>query len=167
MFSFDLTYIQTQVFDACGFEYTKPLLEPESAEYKACYFKLNNLHVRFRKAKITPTKVGQFVTLWKRIESGEIAPFENTDSIDLVIINVVNGNQFGQFIFPKSILCQQGILTVDNTEGKRGFRVYPPWDNTTNKQAIKTQKWQLNYFLDLSNFKSDALLKAKALYNNK
>jgi len=167
MFSSELTYIQTQVFDACGFEYTEPLLETESAKYKACYFKLNKLHVRFRKAKITPTKVGQFVTLWKRIVTGIIAPFENTDSIDLVIISVVNGNQLGHFVFPKSVLCQQGILTVNHKEGKRGFRVYPPWDNNTNKQAIKTQNWQLNYYLDLSNFKSDTLERAKTLYNNK
>lgn len=167
MFSFDLTYIQTQVFNACSFEYTEPIPEIESADYNACYFKLNNLNVRFRRAKITPTKVGQFVTLWKRIESGVIAPFENTDSIDLVLINVINGNQFGQFIFPKSVLCEQGILTINDKEGKRGFRVYPPWDKTTNKQAIKTQNWQLNYFLNLSNFESNALEKLKTLYNNK
>jgi hypothetical protein len=165
MLSSDLIYIQTQVFDACGFKYTEPILEIESAEYSACYFKLNELSVRFRKAKITPTKIGQFVTLWKRLESGVIAPFENTDSIDLVIINVIHDNQYGQFIFPKSVLCEQGILTVNNKEGKRGFRVYPPWDKTTNKQAIKTQNWQLNYFLDLSNFESDTLEKAKTLYN--
>lgn len=165
--SFDLTYIQTQVFDACGFEYTEPSIESESSEYKACNFKLNKLQVRFRKAKITPTKIGQFVTLWKRLSTGIIAPFENTDSIDLVIINIVNGNQFGQFVFPKSVLCKQGILTVNHKEGKRGFRVYPPWDKTTNAQAIKTQTWQLNYFLDLSNFSPETLEKAKALYNNK
>ncbi len=165
--SFDLTYIKTQIFDACGFEYTEPISEIESAEYNAYYFKLNKLHVRFRTAKITPTKVGQFVTLWKRLSTGPIAPFDETDSIDIVIINVVNGNQFGQFIFPKSVLSKQGILTVNHKEGKRGFRVYPPWDITTNKQAIKTQKWQLNYFLNLSNFSPEALEKAKALYNNK
>jgi hypothetical protein len=165
MFSSDLIYIQTQVFDACRFEYTEPIIEIESAEYSACYFKLNNLHISFRKAKITPTKVGQFVTLWKRIESGIIAPFENTDSIDLVLINVINDNQFGQFVFPKSVLCEKGILTVNEKEGKRGFRVYPPWDKTTNKQAIKTQNWQLNYFLDLSKFQSETLEKAKSLYN--
>ncbi len=82
-------------------------------------------------------------------------------------LNIQSLYQLGQFIFPKSVLCQQGILTVNDKEGKRGFRVYPPWDNTINKQAIKTQKWQLNYFLDLSNFQSDTLEKAKALYNNK
>ena len=41
MFSFDIRYIQTQVFDACGFEYTDPLPEIESAEYKSSYLKLN------------------------------------------------------------------------------------------------------------------------------
>lgn len=167
MFSFNLNYIQTRVFDACGFEYTEPIPETESAEYKACYFKLNDLHVRFRKAKITPTKVGQFVTLWKRVESGIISPFADTDSIDLVIINVVNGSQFGQFIFPKTVLCQQEIFTVNEKDGKRGFRVYPPWDKATNKQAVKTQNWQLNCFLDLSKFQSDTLERAKTLYNNK
>lgn len=162
----DITYIQTHVFIACDFEYTEPAFEIESAEYKACYFKLNHLDVRFRKAKITPTKIGQFVTLWKRVESGVIAPFEDTDSIDLVIINVESGHQFGQFIFPKSVLCQQGIFTVSQKEGKRGFRVYPPWDDTTNKQAIKTQIWQLNYFLDLSNIHAFDIEHAKALYFN-
>lgn len=166
MYCDDITYIQTHVFNACGFEYTEPLLEIESAEYKACYFKLNDLHVRFRKAKITPTKIGQFVTLWKRVESGIIAPFEDTDSIDLVIVNVESGNQFGQFIFPKSVLCQQGIFTVSQKEGKRGFRVYPPWDKTDNKQATKTQNWQLNCFLDLSNIHAFDIEHAKALYFN-
>ncbi|MEG2603136.1 MAG: MepB family protein, partial [Carnobacterium sp.] len=33
---------------------------------------------------------------------------------------------------------------------KRGFRVYPLWDQPDNPQAIQTQKWQLNYFLDLT-----------------
>jgi hypothetical protein len=166
MFCDDIIYIQTHIFNACDFEYTEPSLEIESAEYKACYFKLNDLHVRFRKAKITPTKIGQFVTLWKRVESGVIAPFEDTDSIDLVIINVESDNQFGQFIFPKSVLCQQRIFTVSQKEGKRGFRVYPPWDETTNKQAIKTQNWQLNYFLDLSNIHAFDIEHAKALYFN-
>jgi hypothetical protein len=162
----DLSVIQQHIFDACGFDYTKPIQEPESSEYHGCYFTLNNLHVKFRTAKITPSKIGQFVTLWKRVESGIIAPFEDTDSIDLVIINVESRNRFGQFIFPKSVLCQQGIFTISQKEGKRGFRVYPPWDETTNKQAIKTQIWQLNYFLDLSDIHTFDIEHAKAFYFN-
>jgi hypothetical protein len=154
----DLSLIQQHVFDACDFAYTKPIQEIESAEYNACSFKLNDLHVKFRTAKITPTKTGQFVTLWKRLNTGIIAPFETSDLIDLVIISVRKENQFGQFIFPKSVLCAQGILTVNGKEGKRGFRVYPPWDKTDNKQATKTQNWQLHYFLDISNLlKIDAI----------
>lgn len=160
----DLIVTQTQIFDVHGFTYTEPIEEKESAEYHACYFTLNNLQVRFRNAKITPTKTGQFVTLWKRLNTGTIAPFDETDLIDLVIISVRKEWRFGHFVFPKSVLCTQGILTVKNKEGKRGFRVYPPWDKAENKQAIRTQTWQLNYFIDLSNTETLDIEKAKALY---
>ena len=166
MYSTDLALIQTHVFDACGFIYTKPIQEVESADYNACHFTLNDLHVRFRTAKITPTKVGQFVTLWKREVAGIIAPFDSSDAIDIVIISVRKEQHFGQFVFPKSALCKHGILTFNSKEGKRGFRVYSPWDKTTNKQAIKTQNWQLDYFLDISNTQSINLEKATTLYRN-
>jgi hypothetical protein len=160
----DLTLIQTQVFDVCGFHYSAAIEEPESAGYNACYFNLNHLSVRFRTAKITPTKTGQFVTLWKRPGGGDIQPFDATDDIDLAIISVRKENQSGQFIFPKSVLCKYGVLTCNGKEGKRGFRVYPPWDKTDNKQATKTQNWQLNYFMDLSNPKTIDIRKVKQLY---
>lgn len=147
----DLLSIQTRVFDICHFKYSTPVIETESAEYSACQFMLNDLSVRFRVSKITPTKVGQFVALWKRTNNGPIEPFDSSDSLDLVIINSRNEEQFGQFIFPRSVLCEQGILSHNDKEGKRAIRVYPPWDKTTNKQAQKTQKWQLNYFLNTSN----------------
>jgi hypothetical protein len=41
---------------------SEPKIEAESGEYGACEFKLNGLSVKFRVAKITPTKIGQFVT---------------------------------------------------------------------------------------------------------
>ncbi len=30
------------------------------------------------------------------------------------------------------------------------IRVYPSWDKLTNKQAITTQKWQIPYFIDIT-----------------
>lgn len=30
------------------------------------------------------------------------------------------------------------------------IRVYPSWDKPVSKQAIKTQSWQLEYFIELS-----------------
>jgi hypothetical protein len=163
----DLTFIQTQVFDTCGYKYTIQIQEAESAEYNACHFTLNDLAIRFRTAKITPTKTGQFVTLWKRQRSGTIAPFDISDPLDIVIISARKESLFGHFVFPKSVLCEQGILTANGKEGKRGFRVYPPWDNTTNKQAIKTQNWQLNYFIDLSNYLTTNFENIKKLYDIK
>jgi hypothetical protein len=137
------------IYDRCNFECTPPVKEEESADYGASVFKLNSLAIRFRVAKITPTKIGQFVTLWKRIGDGPIMPFDVRDPIDLFIISTRKDENFGQFVFPKSILCKHGVLTNNGKEGKRAIRVYPPWDKTSSKQAQKTQKWQLEYFLSI------------------
>ncbi len=152
------------VLDKCGFDLTNLLIEKESAEYDACKFELNNLKIVFRNAKITPTKIGQFVTLWKRIEKGPIQPYDFLDDIDLFIVTVRKENNFGQFVFPKVVLSQQVIITKDLKEGKRAIRVYPPWDITNSKQAQKTQKWQLDYFLEIPLDKPLDIERAKLLY---
>lgn len=149
----DLLEAKELLYDTCNLECTQPIAEAESADYGAFTFNINKQAVIYRVAKITPTKVGQFVTLWKRSDKGPIAPFEITDPIDLFIISTRNGSHFGQFIFPKSVLHQKGILSDDKKEGKRAIRVYPPWDSTTSKQAQKTQQWQLAYFVPISNEK--------------
>lgn len=152
------------VFDKCGFEFQNLEIEKESAEYGACKFDLDTVKILFRVAKITPTKIGQFVTFWKRIGKGPIEPYAVSDEIDFFIINTKSGNQFGQFIFPKSVLCQQGIISTNVKEGKRAIRVYPPWDLTVSKQAQKTQKWQLEYFLEIPLNQPINLERAKQLY---
>lgn len=47
-------------------------IEKESSEYGACKFKYSSMNITFRSAKTTPTKIGQFVTLWKRIGNHNI-----------------------------------------------------------------------------------------------
>lgn len=126
------------------------LIEPEGKEYEACTFKLNNFKIINRTAKTTPKKVGQFVTFWKRNEEGITTPFSYEDDFNFYIINIQHNDRKGQLILPKSILAEKGIITTDQKEGKRGFRVYAPWDVTTNKQAQKTQQWQVQYFYTLS-----------------
>lgn len=145
----DLILIKEKLFNICNLEMSAPFFEQESKEYEACSFKLNDLNVLYRKAKITPAKIGQFVTLWKRKNRGPIQPFDSTDPIDLFIISARKDKDFGLFIFPKSILITKEIVSYKK-EGKRAFRIYPPWDITTSKQAQKTQKWQLDYFTTLS-----------------
>ena len=145
---------------------SQPIAELESAQYGACRFLLNNANVLFRTSKITPTKTGQFVTLWKRINQGSIQPFDAKDSIDLFIISVRKDNHFGLFIFPKSVLIAKEIVS-DKKEGKRAIRVYPPWDINASKHAQKTQNWQLEYFLQTSNDQSIDLNRTKLLFDIK
>jgi hypothetical protein len=59
-------------------------------------------------------------------------------------------NHFGQFVFPKAVLGEKGIVSCNGKEGKRAMRIYPPWDIADNSQAKKTQAWQLQYFIKFS-----------------
>jgi hypothetical protein len=145
----NLNQVKTDIYDKCSFKISSFQLERESKEYDACRFELNGTKVICRNAKITPKKIGQFVTFWKRQDNGPIEPFDTTDQIDLFVVNVRTENKFGQFVFPKSVLIEKGIISSDTKEGKRGFRVYPRWDTAKNKQAQRNQKWQLNYFFEI------------------
>lgn len=146
----NLNQIKTKIYDKCALEISDFKNEQESKEYVACRYKLNELNIISRNAKTTPKKIGQFVTFWKRNGNGPIEPFCETDRIDFYVVNVRTENEFGQFVFPKSVLIKKGIITTNKKEGKRAFRVYPNWDATKSKQAKRTQKWQLNYFYKIS-----------------
>ena len=146
----ELLQVKELVYDKCDFEMTGLIYEPESLEYQACSFKLNSSQIIHRLSKITPTKIGQFVTIWKRNRKGITAPFDFSDNFDFIIITSKSEENLGQFVFPKSVLLEKGIITNNNNSGKRGIRVYPPWDIPTNKQAIKTQNWQTKYFYSIN-----------------
>ena len=158
-----LTHIKTHIYDPCALEISDFKLEPESAAYGACQFKLNGKHIVCRNAKVTPKKVGQFVTYWKRNNKGPIQPFDETDAVDFYAVNVRTETKFGQFVFPKSVLIQKGIITTTKKEGKRAFRVYPYWDTAKSKQAERTQKWQSPYFYEIN--ASTDFKKVSALFN--
>jgi hypothetical protein len=146
----DLIEIQKLAYTPSGLTSHSFLKERESGEYGACDFEMNGHHIKFRVAKITPTKVGQFVTLWKRIGKGPILPFDMADPVDLFVISVRKPGHLGQFVFPKSVLYEKGIVSKDGQGGKRAMRVYPSWDVAENSQAKKTQAWQLLYFFEIA-----------------
>ena len=158
----ELKRIEKEVYEKCSFKITDFIVETESKEYGACQFQLNNMTIICRNAKKTPKKNGQFVTFWKRTKDKSIGPYEESDTIDFFIINVRDGNQFGQFVFPKSEMIRRSIISTDIKEGKRGFRVYPPWDIVNSKQAEQTQKWQTQFFYRVGN--STDIKLAKSLY---
>lgn len=162
----DIIILRDQVFAVCGFKFSQAEKEIESSEYQAYRFKINNKMVLYRHAKITPTKIGSFVTIWKRAAPKKpIQPFDSTDNIDLIVVTVKKGSHFGQFIFPKLALLKHGILSVEGKGGKRALRVYPPWDKVESNQAKKTQAWQLEYFANIQKNKPLDTKRFQLLYS--
>ncbi|NQY42875.1 MAG: MepB family protein [Legionellales bacterium] len=135
------------IYTPAGLHINTICCEAEGKDYDAYRFKLNDYNIVFRTAKTTPTKVGQFVTIWKRPK--KTSPIEHLhirDDIDFLIISSTGKNCAGDFIFSKKILVDNKIISTDDFEGKRAIRVYPPWVQTKSAQAVKTQRWQLNNF---------------------
>lgn len=157
----ELLQVKELVYDKCNFKFSNLIFDSESEDYQACSFQLNSFQIIHRYSKITPTKIGQFVTIWKRNEKGITAPFDYSDNFDFIIITSKSGENLGQFVFPKSILLEKGIISNNNTSGKRGIRVYPSWDVPTSKQAEKTQNWQTKYFYSINNDSVDIELVKK------
>ncbi|WP_459651108.1 MepB family protein [Kitasatospora sp. Ki12] len=161
----DLVAAKALVYDRCGFSCSQPVPESESADYAAHEFTLDGLAVRFRAARTTPTKAGQFVTVWKRSPAGPIQPFDVTDPVDLFVISTRDGHGFGQFVFPMDALRRHGVVSADGSGGKRALRVYPPWVTPPNRQAGRTQAWQLDFFLRLHPDRPVDLARARELYH--
>lgn len=148
----ELTTIHNSVFSQLNYTISNLYPDLECEEYSGYNFQLNQYHIKFRKAKITPKKIGQFVTLWKRNpDTQQTEPFNISDQSNFYIIYAELDNKSGFFFFPNTVLSQQHILTTPSKKGKRGFRVYPGWDIPQNKQAEKTKKWQGSFFIDFSN----------------
>jgi hypothetical protein len=145
----DLSIAQRLAYEPNGLIIEHFMQEAESQEYGASTFTVSQKSIVFRVAKTTPTKIGQFVTLWKRIAKGPILPFDTADLIDFFIVSVRKKEKLGQFIFPASVLEQKGFISHKGKGGKRAMRVYPPWDSPTSSQADQTQSWQLLYFVAL------------------
>lgn len=160
-----LKEVKIRIYDKLALEISHLRNEQEGSDYDACQFELNGVKIISRSAKITPKKVGQFVTCWKRNPYGITEPYHETDPFDCYVIQVTANNRLGQFVFPKSALINHGIVSTASKEGKRGFRVYPQWDTAVNRQAIKTQTWQLDYFYEIGEMTD--LEKVKELYTRK
>ncbi|MFJ7058938.1 MepB family protein [Streptomyces griseobrunneus] len=161
----DLLAAKALVYGPKGFVCSQPVPEPESAEYAAHRFTLDGQSVAFRVARTTPTKAGQFVTLWQRSTEGPIRPFDADDGVDLFVISSRDSGHFGHFVFPWEVLCERGVVSRNGAGGKRGFRVYPPWATTTSRQAGSTQAWQVNHFLSLGEEGPADLARAQVLYH--
>ncbi len=152
------------IYKNLSFKITEFKSDLEGQDYEAGYFNINSKRVISRRAKLTPKKIGQFVTLWMRNVENQTCPFSVDQYFDMVVINVVNGDLCGQFVFPKDLLENKRIVSSERSAGKRGFRLYAPWDQPESKQAISSKKWQTKYFLDFMLDKKTLMRKAAELY---
>lgn len=150
IFSDAFALCRTALWEPAGLDVEAPQPEAESADYAACISRVNGAAIRFRLARVTPTKIGQFVTLWQRSAAGPIAPFDLADGVDYFVVATLAGASRGAFVFPLAELAAQGVVSRAGAGGKRAIRVYPPWDRPVARQAIQTQRWQGAYFLDFS-----------------
>jgi hypothetical protein len=155
-----------EVYEPAGMKITQPATrEAESAEYGACRLELDGSPIVFRVAKTTPTKLGQFVTVWKRpTPASEIAPFDSSDQVAFVVVAVSDASRRGQFVFSRRVLVEKGILSRAGKGGKRAIRVYPPWVTPAASAALATQKWQLESFLSLESNPSATAAEARRLF---
>ena len=98
-----------------------------------------------KKAHATPKKIGQFVTIYKRI-NGYNEPFSVEDNLHAIIVEIEENSFKGKFIFDKATLIKYEIITNGEIIGKMAMRVYAPWHKPSSNQALRTQKWQTKYF---------------------
>lgn len=124
--------------------------EELNKEYEGMCFDIQSVSYRSRLAKKTPTKKGYFVVFWTKDEFGKNRPFTREETKDKLIVLIDDGDKQGQFIFPKAILEQKGIVTSPTKKGKMAMRVYPSWEDNLNAQATQTQKWQSEFFIRIS-----------------
>lgn len=124
--------------------------EEQHSDYEAAVAILGAEAWRVRRARITPTKPGAFVAVWRRARDGSTQPFDVDDPTAGLIVLVEDDQQFGCFRFTTAHLDDLGVVRSARQPGKRGFRVYPAWCSGLNTQAARTQRAQAPAFTDLS-----------------
>lgn len=101
-FNKTLAYINELLYEPNNLTIKDIHEETQNSDYGAGLFQLNSKSVRFRVAKITPNKIGQFVSFWEKDETNKNQAFSYDNATDLLVINTFNDNgDFGQFVFPK------------------------------------------------------------------
>lgn len=125
-------------------------LDSYNQEYEGfdfCFEHDLNVQYRSRLAKKTSKKAGYFLAIWEKNSENKNVPFDIEKFPEYLVVNIMDGDQKGRFIFPKSILYSQGILSSPTEKGKMAFRIYAPWNKNLNSNASKVAKWQLPFFV--------------------
>ncbi|MEV7972171.1 MepB family protein [Cellulomonas sp. NPDC089187] len=116
--------------------------EAQSSDYQAGLAAIDGEDWRIRTARVTPTKPGAFVAVWRRAADGGTEPFPASDPVAGLLVLVEDDDRFGAFRFTASHLASLGVTSGPGRPGLRGFRVYPSWCEGLNPQATRTQAAQ-------------------------
>ena len=108
-------------------------------------------YLEVEEPKSTPIKKGYFVAFWEKDSKNLNSAYKSSENVHKLIITIFDTEKKGQFVFPQDILIEKGILKNAKNKGKMAMRVYPNWCENLNISATKTQKWQSNYFIGLTN----------------
>ena len=123
--------------------------EEQNGDYESGVARIGKEQWRIRTARITPTKPGAFVAVWKRGEGGSTRPFTADEPMSGLFVFVEEQERFGVFKFTTAHLISLGYVSSDLHPGKRAFRVYPAWFTDLNSQASRTQRAQGAAFSEL------------------
>lgn len=163
----EIATLNNLVFNPLDLQISDIIPDLECEDYFGFNFKINQINIKFRKSKLTPKKVGQFVTFWKRDSDGKTIPFDISGDFDYYIIYVEENENSGSFIFPKAILEKENYISGKLSAGKRGFRIYADWHLPNNKKAEKTKYWQTEFFINFSEPENIVIEKFKNIFNYK
>ena len=83
-------------------------------------------------------------------QEGITRPYTADDGVDEFWIAAETRHGYGYFKFPAQELAKAGVLATAKKPGKRGFRLYTPWDTDLNASATKAWAWQRGFFTVLS-----------------
>lgn len=125
-------------------------IEEQNSDYESGVALIGKEQWRIRTARITPTKSGAFVAVWKRDEGGSTRPFTADESMSGLLVFVEEQERFGVFQFTPAYLISLRYVSSELHPGKRGFRLYPAWCTNLNPQAIRTQRAQAAAFTELN-----------------
>lgn len=132
--------------ETVGLTLAEVVPEEQNSDYESGCAKLEGTWWRVRTARITPTKPGAFVAIWRRNSEGNTEPFSTDDDCAGLLVFVSDEDRFGVFRFPTAALGELGVYSSQRSAGKRGFRLYPIWYTSLNSQAIRTQGKQAPFF---------------------
>ncbi|MDA9311979.1 MepB family protein [Vicingaceae bacterium] len=115
---------------------------------------MNEPRVIYRSSRITPKKIGQFVSVWKRNNAGITEPQHVNDDFDHFVIQCEKGNDVGQFVFPKSILVKTVLFLPPKNK-----------ENEVLESTLLEIKLKINKLLKLRNGNWNTFILAGAAFS--